>query len=136
MGEMHSTKMLPCSVLSVKSVTGYHMIISDRNMFLYTYYTFFLILLNGWINLLIGWGYFMSHCMVYACICRSTPQCRYMAVYIFNCNICISLSFYPCTLILYSAPCGLPVFVNTQHGGKVLLLYPVMLLGSKPANLF
>ena len=67
-------------------------------------------------------------------MCRNTPQCRYMAVYIFNCNICISLSFYPCTLILYSAPCGLPVFVNTQHGGKVLLLYPVMLLGSKPAN--
>ena len=69
--------------------------------------------------------------MIY--LCRNTPQCRYMAVYIFNCNICSSLSFYPCTLILYRAPCGLPVFVNTQHGGKVLLLYPVMLLGSKPA---
>ena len=30
MGEMHSTKMLPCSVLSVKSVTGYHMISGSR----------------------------------------------------------------------------------------------------------
>ena len=52
MGEMHSTKMLPCSVLSVKSVTGYHMI-SDRSMFLYLLYLFLNFI--KWLDKFINW---------------------------------------------------------------------------------